>query len=254
MKKSVVMIWIVLSIAVYAQRPNLSEFQQKVKTIMEMEHRSEANKKRDRNRDPVRALAFLRMRDDMKVLEFMPGNGWYTEILGPLLKDRGELIIGTNPDWISDDFKEILKLEPMSKVKIQDISIGWDREIGGFAADNINLGVDDLDMVLSIREYHGFKDEGAIKFNKLVYDALKPGGYYAIIDHTRRHMEGDNSENGRRRDPVKIIKHLLDAGFEFVDYSDMFFRPDDELRYEVGRRTVTGNTDRFTFLFQKPEN
>ena len=42
------------------------------------------------------------------------------------------------------------------------------------------------------------------------------------------------------------------AGFEFVDYSDLHFRADDELVYEVGRRSVTGNTDRFTFRFRKP--
>ena len=48
------------------------------------------------------------------------------------------------------------------------------------------------------------------------------------------------------------IKEIQDAGFEFEDYSDLHFRADDELRYEVGRRSVSGNTDRFTFLFRKP--
>ena len=42
------------------------------------------------------------------------------------------------------------------------------------------------------------------------------------------------------------------TGFEFVDYSDLHFRADDELEYEVGRHSVSGNTDRFTFLFRKP--
>ena len=42
------------------------------------------------------------------------------------------------------------------------------------------------------------------------------------------------------------------AGFEFEDYSDLHFRADDELEYEVGRRSVSGNTDRFTLKFRKP--
>ena len=54
------------------------------------------------------------------------------------------------------------------------------------------------------------------------------------------------------RDPVLVIKEVQAAGFEFVDYSDLHFRADDELEYEVGRRSVSGNTDRFTFLFRKP--
>ena len=53
-------------------------------------------------------------------------------------------------------------------------------------------------------------------------------------------------------DPVQMIKEIEAAGFEFVDYSDLHYRPDDTLEYEVGRRTVTGNTDRFTLKFRKP--
>ena len=89
--------------------------------------------------------------------------------------------------------------------------------------------------------------------NKAVFDALKPGGTYAVVDHTRRHMQKLNNENGRRVDPVLAIKEIQQAGFEFVDYTNLHYRPDDELRYEVGRKTVTGNTDRFTFKFIKPK-
>ena len=52
-------------------------------------------------------------------------------------------------------------------------------------------------------------------------------------------------------DPVLAIKEIQSAGFKLVDYSDLHFRPDDELRYEVGRKSVTGNTDRFTLKFIK---
>jgi predicted methyltransferase len=65
-------------------------------------------------------------------------------------------------------------------------------------------------------------------------------------------MEPMTNENRRRADVVQIMKEVLAAGFEFVDYSDIHYRPDDELRYEVGRKSVTGNTDRFTLLFRKP--
>jgi len=49
-----------------------------------------------------------------------------------------------------------------------------------------------------------------------------------------------------------VILAVQEAGFRLIAFSDMFFKPDDELRYEVGRKTVTGNTDRFALLFQKP--
>ncbi|MGV3591943.1 MAG: hypothetical protein ACO1PZ_09655 [Gammaproteobacteria bacterium] len=83
--------------------------------------------------------------------------------------------------------------------------------------------------------------------------ALKPGGLYGIVDHTRRHNEPDSRENGRRVDPVLVIKEVQDSGFEFVDYGSFLRSPEDELVYEVGNPEVTGKTDRFALLFRKPE-
>ena len=88
--------------------------------------------------------------------------------------------------------------------------------------------------------------------NDASFKALKSGGIYAVVDHTRRHMEELNNENGRRFDPVLAIKEIQAAGFVLVDYSTLHARADDELRYEVGRKSVTGNSDRFTLKFKKP--
>ena len=118
--------------------------------------------------------------------------------------------------------------------------------------DDFDFGVSDLDMVLTFRNVHNFGHEGRMLMHEKSFAALKSGGVYGIVDHTRRHMERDDPENRRRIDPVLVIKEAQEAGFEFVDYSDLHFRADDELEYEVGRRSVSGNTDRFTFLFRKP--
>jgi predicted methyltransferase len=64
-------------------------------------------------------------------------------------------------------------------------------------------------------------------------------------------QEEETAANRRRFDPVKAIKEIQSAGFELVDYSALHYRPDDELRYEVGRKTVTGNTDRWSLKFKK---
>ena len=111
----------------------------------------------------------------------------------------------------------------------------------------------DADMVLNIREYHNFNLEDKSTLNKAAFDSLKPGGKYAIVDHTKCHMEPETKELGRREDPVKVILEDPAAGFILEDSSAMFFRPDDTLRYEVGRKTVSGNTDRFSLVFKKPK-
>jgi predicted methyltransferase len=107
-------------------------------------------------------------------------------------------------------------------------------------------------MVLTFRNLHNFTPAGRANLHKAAFDALKSGGLYGVKDHTRRHMEPDNRENGRRMDPVLAIKEIQAAGFELVNFSDLHYKPDDELRYEVGRKSVSGNTDRFTLLFRKP--
>ena len=61
-------------------------------------------------------------------------------------------------------------------------------------------------------------------------------------------------ENRRRADPVAVILQVQAAGFDLVDYSDIFFRPDDELRYEVDRKSLEKNSDRFSLLFRKPSD
>ena len=110
-----------------------------------------------------------------------------------------------------------------------------------------------MDMVLTFRNIHNFDKESRDRVNSNVFKALKSGGLYGVVDHTARHMEPANHENRRRIDPVLVIHEMLETGFEFVGYTDLHYRADDELEYEVGRRSVSGNTDRFTLLFRKPE-
>jgi len=230
----------------------LSPTLEKLKAAMAMDHRSEKNVARDDNREPLKAMEFCGLRDDMTVIEFGPGGGWYTEILGPVLQEKGALYLATKDKWMNR-LDTLLARDVMSAVKKHPIDIGWDGDKHQFKVGEIAFSVSDADMALNIREYHNFDISGAAKLSAALFEALKPGGVYCIIDHTRRHMEPENPENGRRVDPVQLIKEVQAAGFVFVDTSDMFFKPDDELRYEVGRKTVKGNTDRFSLLFRKPE-
>ena len=121
-----------------------------------------------------------------------------------------------------------------------------------YAIEGLKLNTSDIDMVLTFRNLHNFTPESRDALNREAFRVLKQGGLYGVVDHTRRHMQADNAENWRRMDPVLMIKEIEAAGFEFVDFSDLHYRYDDQLVYEVGRRSVSGNTDRFTLLFKKP--
>lgn len=223
----------------------------KLTAAMAADIRTDEEKDRDRNRRPVETLKFFGLRDDMKIVELLPGGGWYTKLLVPVVRDNGEYYAALGTTNISKSlitepgFEDIQVIATDSKVFRKDGARLYTLETTG-------LGVSDVDMVLTFRNYHNFDAEGRAALNKAVFDAMKSGGIYAVVDHTRRHMEEDNPENRRRIDPVLAIHEIEAAGFTFVDYSDLHFRPDDELRYEVGRKTVTGNTDRWTLKFVKP--
>ena len=218
-----------------------------------MNHRSIENRDRDENRNPVAAMNFCRLRDDMTVIEFGPGAGWYTEILGPVVREKGQLFIAYKDSWM-DSLDTLLAQDFMSAVKKNPVDISWNSEKKKFNIGNIAYDVENADLALNIREYHNLSDEGAKRLNDETYRALKPGGYYCIIDHTRRHMEPIYFENRRRADPVEVILQVQAAGFDFIDYSDIFHKPDDELRYEVDRKSLEKNTDRFALLFRKPSD
>lgn len=228
-----------------------NEIDSKVEAALAADARPQTDRDRDRNRRPLETLSFFGLKDNMRVLELIPGGGWYTRVLAPVLAENGKLYvaIGTRRT------KESVLTEPgFEQVELLETDDNLRRPEGSrfYHLDDFDLGVSGLDMVLTFRNMHNFDAESRDRLNKQVFKALKSGGLYGVVDHTMRHMEPANNENRRRIDPVLVIRELLELGFDFVDYSDLHYRADDELEYEVGRRSVSGNTDRFTLLFRKP--
>lgn len=225
------------------------EIDDKVKAALAADIRSEAETARDANRKPLETLKFFGLGDDMHVLELVPGGGWYTKVLAPVLAADGRLAVSIGTQGaaalVEEQGWDVEVIETGNFSRLEDSRL--------FQITDVDFGSGVFDMVLTFRNLHNFNEVGRKAINEAAFRALKPGGRYGVVDHTRRHMQQDNAENWRRMDPVLAIKEIEAAGFTFVDYSDLHYRADDELRYEVGRKTVTGNTDRFTLLFRKPE-
>ncbi|MEL7449257.1 MAG: methyltransferase [Pseudomonadota bacterium] len=223
----------------------------KVNAALAADIRTDAEKERDRNRKPLATLQFFGLQDDMRVMELIPGGGWYTKILAPVLAENGKLYLALGTRGVREN---LVGKEGFEEMEVLDVDASFERD-GPFRTNNVDqvaFPVDDLDMVLTFRNMHNFTADARAKINAAVFDSLKSGGHYGVVDHTARHMEPMSAENRRRLDPVIAIQEVVAAGFEFVGFSDLHYKPDDELRFEVGRKSVTGNTDRFTLLFRKP--
>lgn len=219
----------------------------KLEMAMEGPSRTPAEIARDlMERKPVETLEFFQFRHDMRVLELIPGAGWYTKILAPTLRGDGKLYLAIGTDNVEEN---VLTQPGFDEVEVLPLPEGMNlRNLSAFKFD-----VSDLDLVLTFRNLHNMSPESRDVLNDAVFAALKPGGLYGVKDHTRRHLEADNRENGRRLDPVLVIKEIQDAGFELVDFSALHASEADDLNLEVGHEAVTGRTDRFTLLFRKPE-
>ncbi|HIE85448.1 MAG TPA: methyltransferase [Pseudomonadales bacterium] len=241
-----------LTFSILAGAAEPTPMEVKIQAAIDHDRRTDADRERDRNRQPIEVLTFVGLQDDMQVLELLPGrSGWYTKILGPVLEEKGKLYLSIGTNSVSAMIADKPGFSTTEVIPFDGIAQSPAEERRATVPE-FSFGIRKLDMVLTFRNVHNFDAAGRANLNAAAFEVLNKGGRYAVVDHTRRHMQPDSAEVWRRIDPVQVIKEVQAAGFKLVDYSDLHYKPDDELRHEVGRKSVTGNTDRFTLLFEKP--
>lgn len=239
------------------------------------DHRSDANKARDKFRRPKKTLAFFGFRSDMMVVEIWPGGGWYTEILAPALKESGKLYAAqysTNPSYgyqrrYFGVFLSKLGETPDIYRDVEITTLDFPYALAIAPAGS-------ADMVLTFRNAHnwvnpGYGTQAAPLSFKVMFDALKPGGVLGVVDH-RWHdpeTEDPNAENGYISEE-RMIKLAESAGFELAARSDMNRNPKDKHEHPEGVWTLPpslalgdedrekyvaiGESDRMTLKFVKP--
>ena len=174
----------------------------KLEAALKSDIRTEAEIFRDKNRKPIETLAFFGLRDDMTVVELVPGGGWYTKLLAPTLAEKGKYYAALSTTRVKEQLSDKPGFEKMNIVA-EDGRLYREEGSRNYSLDSPKkgLGVKRADMVVTFRNYHNFGEEGRAAMNELAFDALKKGGIYAVVDHTARHMEAPNSENRRRLTP-----------------------------------------------------
>ena len=91
----------------------------KVKAALAADARPQADRDRDDNRLPLQTLQFFGLKDDMRVLELIPGGGWYTRVLAPVLADSGKLYVALGTSRVS---RGVLTEPGFEKVEVIDTS------------------------------------------------------------------------------------------------------------------------------------
>jgi predicted methyltransferase len=238
--------------------------------ILVGEQRSEESRARDRYRHPKQTLLFFGIRPEMSVLEVWPEPGWYTEVLAPLLADKGHYYAGViAPDPKSpyitrrlDDFRRKLAARPEIYGKVTVVTFPLD------GSDAVPPGT--LDMIVTFRNIHNWmaRDEAAAAFATM-YRALKPGGVLGVVEHRGNPAvpQDPRAKSGYVNEDY-AIKLIEAQGFRLEASSQVNANPKDTKDYEQGVWTLPptyrlgdkdrdkyaaiGESDRFTLKFVKP--
>ncbi len=233
-------------------------------------HRSDANKARDKYRNPEATLKFFGIKPTHTVVEIWPGGGWYTEILAPYVAAKGKLIVAP-PSRGTENTKKFLAGNAAAFGKV-DVA-NFPAMLGGTAVQPGSA-----DVVVTFRNVHNWRMGSAHPDNadyseaafKELYAMLKPGGVLGIEDH--RLNEDADAEKERKSGYIKVssVRALAEkAGFKFAGSSEVNANPKDTKDYPKGVWTLPprfaegdtdkakfaaiGESDRMTLKFVKPK-
>jgi len=215
--------------------------------------RPAADKARDADRKPAEVLVFAGLKPGGEVAELLPGGGYFTRIMSKVVGSKGHvyaLVPARSPDAPADmpDFAARVKAIAADP-NYANVSV----VVEPFS----ELGVPKpVDLVWTSQNYHDLHNLPGLDvgvFNKMVFDDLKPGGIYLILDHSATAGSGTrDTATLHRIDPATVTQEVLAAGFVLVGKSDLLRQPGDNRALNVFDASVRGKTDQFILKFRKP--
>ncbi len=225
----------------------------KVQALIDAKDRTEADRALDAGRHPGELLAFLALKPGAKVAEIFAGGGYTTELLARAVGPKG-VVYAQNNKFILEKFAAApwaARLErPVNKNVVR-----VDRELD----DPLPPEAKDLDLVVSSLVYHDTVWLGAdrAKMNAAVFNALKPGGVYLVIDHNGRTGSGVTEVMTMHRIEESVVRSEVEAAGFKLEAESMFLRnPQDTRDWNDSPKAAAerrGTSDRFVLEFVKPK-
>jgi predicted methyltransferase len=252
-----------------------AEFLARIDSVLAGPQRSDANRARDAWRHPKETLSFFELKPGQTVIEITPGGGWYTEVLGPLLKGNGKLVAAVvDPASASSargtEYYTKSNTEYRAKLAADAASFG-EVEVREFSLTAPVFGEPgSADVVVTFRNVHNWTGSGAAPgMFKAFHAVLKDGGTLGVVDH--RAAAGTPSATDPKSGYLledDVIKLATDAGFVLAAKSEVNANPKDTKDHPNGvwnlppsldvkegddaeKYKAIGESDRFTLRFIK---
>jgi predicted methyltransferase len=204
----------------------------------------------DASRHPAELLDLLKLRPGQTVADVWPGDYWdrlFAAAVGPTGKVYAVHLAEA-------DAGEHKTPPPEGSKPLPDHA----NVTATIAHTNTFALPSKADVIWMRQNYHDLYDKfvgpaDVPAFNKGVYQALKPGGRFVIVDHAAPDGSGiAATDTTHRIDPAVVKKDMAAAGFKFVGESKVLRNSADDRTKLVFDPSVRGKTDQFVYVFQRP--
>ena len=210
-----------LTMALGCSKPDAVQL---IDKAIEAEHRTTSYTQRDKYRHPKETLLFFGLNPEQSIVEITPGYGWYTEILAPLVSNKGQYSYTSlrlhekiNPYFVKLEraFKE--KMEKNPDIYDQLRWVHFDPKQPEFAPNG------PVDMILTFRNVHNWAKAGSAEAMFTGFaKALKPGGILGVVEHRAKvgtPLE-KQIESGYMTEDY-VVRMAKDAGFRLDAKSEI---------------------------------
>jgi predicted methyltransferase len=207
------------------------------------------DRKDDVNRKPAEVLDFAGVMPGQVIGEYLPGGGYYTRLLSHVVGPGGRVYALETTTWgqkTIDATKAVLAEPGRGNVTL-DLS-----PLGSFRLP------EKVDLFWTTLNYHDlhiarYAVLDMATFNRQVFEALKPGGEYFIVDHAAAPGTGaTRSPDLHRIDEMTVISEVTAAGFRLEGESRLLRNPGDDHTKIVFDPAIRLQTDRFILKFRRP--
>jgi len=204
----------------------------------------------DATRHGPEILAFAGVQPGAKVVDLIPGGGYWTGLFSASVGSGGHVYAVWPAEYVKVDGDEVKPYREVA-AKYANVSI-----LEQPAAQLTTP--EKVDLVFTAQNYHDYPDKfmgptDTAVLNKAVFAALKPGGTYLIVDHVAQAGSSlRDTDTLHRIDPATVKSQVTAAGFQFVGESPLLANPADDHTKKVFDPSVQGHTDQFIYKFRKP--
>jgi predicted methyltransferase len=204
-------------------------------------------RKLDADRKPAEVLAVSGVKPGETVAEYLPGGGYYTRLLSDVVGPTGKLYALETTTWGPEN----VEVDKKATAGLSNITFDT-APLGDF---HLPQKVDLFWTTLNYHDLHvpKYANVDMAAFNKHVYDSLKPGGLYFILDHAAAKGAGaTQSPTLHRIEQATVVQEVTAAGFKLAGESDILRNPADDHTKKVFDPSIRWKTDQFILMFRKP--